>query len=130
MSQPDESRKVPPWKWPLEWARDEHFWRDVCSRALAGLAVVGIGFLAARAAGLFKEIPWLTVWQAILGSAATAAILFATIPAVVGIIHSLANIRGHKAKISDTKARIAERRREIEELEAQLRQRNDDTRRN
>lgn len=41
--------------WPSEWARSEAFWRDVTSRALAGLIVVVMG---AGLAAAFGFIDW------------------------------------------------------------------------
>jgi len=44
-----------PWKWPLEWFADDRFWRDVASRALAGLIVVGISGAVAVGSGLLDD---------------------------------------------------------------------------
>lgn len=48
----DVQKQLKPWQWPGEWVKDEKFWRDVASRAAAGLIVVFIGYLVAVASGL------------------------------------------------------------------------------
>ena len=55
MTDPAAEKKTTPWyKWPNEWRQDQLFWRDVASRAIAGLIVVGVGAFLAVASGLFR----------------------------------------------------------------------------
>ncbi|WP_146188130.1 hypothetical protein [Mycetocola zhujimingii] len=55
MTDARENEKAQPLKWPLEWWRDEKFWRDVASRALAGLIVVALTGLVALVSGLLND---------------------------------------------------------------------------
>jgi len=48
--------------WVGEWVRSESFWRDVVSRALAGLIVLLVGTAVAAVLGI---IPWSTAGGAI-----------------------------------------------------------------
>jgi hypothetical protein len=43
-----------PWKWPGEWVRDASWWRDVSTRAVAGLIVVFIVWGVGIAVGAFS----------------------------------------------------------------------------
>lgn len=49
-----EQTDVPPSRWLGIWVRDQAFWRDVASRTLAGLIVVGFTVLAGSAVGLIR----------------------------------------------------------------------------
>lgn len=44
-----------PWKWPGEWVRDQGWWRDVSTRAAAGLIVVFIAWGVGVAVGAFSD---------------------------------------------------------------------------
>ena len=74
MSEP-EKKKTVPWQWPIEWASDEKFWRDVSSRALAGLIVVNVVAIVGFTTGVLSvpdDNPWwhllaLLTWGAVVG---------------------------------------------------------------
>ncbi|WP_312099829.1 hypothetical protein [Corynebacterium dentalis] len=67
---PELQTKSRPWQWPLEWWYDEKFWRDVASRAVAGIIVVFVGYAVAVASGLLgfpnprKVVAVFLVWTA------------------------------------------------------------------
>lgn len=61
--------------WPLLWLRDPTFWRDVLSRTLSALCAAGIGFLFARAAGLFGTVSWWDIAKAAAPFALTLALI-------------------------------------------------------
>lgn len=62
--------KSKPWRWPLEWWHDEKFWRDVASRAVAGIIVVFVGYAVAVTSGLLgfpdlrRVVAVILVWAA------------------------------------------------------------------
>jgi len=39
------------WRWPLQWVREEKFWRDIGSRVLAGVLTAAIIYLGAVVLG-------------------------------------------------------------------------------
>lgn len=43
------------WLWPVEWIKDQSFWRDLTSRALAGLIVAAVAYLFAILAGYLSS---------------------------------------------------------------------------
>lgn len=49
--------ETPPRQWPLIWARDEAFWRDVASRSVSGSIVVALGYVAAVLLGYLALPP-------------------------------------------------------------------------
>lgn len=56
--------------WPRIWWHDEKFWREVATRALAGLIVVFVGYLFAVATGYLERPPV----RAVLAFVVSAAI--------------------------------------------------------
>lgn len=70
----EEPAKPPPERtwWPSIWYKDQLFWREVTTRALAGLIVVVLTGLAALASGLFNDdryrtSAWIVVGIAVWG---------------------------------------------------------------
>ena len=55
MGQKRMTQKIDLLKWPREWWFEEKFWRDVASRGLAGLIVLGVTALAAFGSGLLDN---------------------------------------------------------------------------
>jgi hypothetical protein len=53
-TEPGGEKKESTW-WPSAWFRDQLFWRDVTTRALAGLIVVIITAITALASGLLEN---------------------------------------------------------------------------
>lgn len=53
-NEPGGEKKEPTW-WPSAWFRDQLFWREVTTRALAGLIVVIITAITALASGLLEN---------------------------------------------------------------------------
>ncbi len=72
----DAEAKSKPWQWPLEWWHDEKFWRDVASRAVAGIIVVFVGYAVAVASGLLGFPDLRQVVAVIIVWAAGCAVLF------------------------------------------------------
>ena len=78
----ETEKKSTPWQWPLEWWHDEKFWRDVASRAVAGIIVVFVGYAVAVASGLLgfpdlrQVVAVILVWAA--GCAALVPLGFAS----------------------------------------------------
>lgn len=64
-----EPATTSPLRWPGAWLRSEAWWRDVSSRAAAGLVVVLVTYLAAAAGGLVQrpEISGVVIFAAGLG---------------------------------------------------------------
>jgi putative copper export protein len=79
MSEPEESKKVRPWEWPFIWALDEKFWRDVASRAIAGLIVVSsvavIGFASGVLAVPDESNPWWRLFRSLVWTGAVLPIM-------------------------------------------------------
>ena len=50
-----ENQQSPWYKWPAEWRRDEKFWREVATRAIAGLIVVILGYVGAVLLGYLQK---------------------------------------------------------------------------
>jgi len=72
--------------WVGEWMRSEAFWRDVASRSLSGVIVVGFGAGVAAAAGF---VPWEPTWRFVLlfgiVIAASAVLLIWSTRIMVGV---------------------------------------------
>lgn len=66
---------------PFVWLRDSSFWREVMARTLSALITTGIGFVFARAVGLFPHISW---W-----SIAKASVPFVVVLVIVAVVASM-----------------------------------------
>ncbi|MCA2231120.1 hypothetical protein [Mycobacterium intracellulare] len=73
---------LPPWQWPGRWFRDETFWRQVATSTLAAFIFGVAGFLAARLAGFFAQVPWSVVWRML----ATGTLLLPAIAVVMALV--------------------------------------------
>ncbi|MCS5733389.1 hypothetical protein [Herbiconiux daphne] len=86
---PDDTPKPPTavWRWPVEWVREEKFWRDIGTRVLAGVITAAVVYLGALLLGYLHtpEIgAGLTLALGIAGGGILVAIavgVLATIPA-------------------------------------------------
>jgi len=79
MSEPERTRKVTPWLWPLEWASDEKFWRDVASRTVSALIALGVAAFVGFATGVLS-VPQNNPWWALLLTVTVGAV---TLPIIV-----------------------------------------------
>lgn len=73
---PDDKPRVR--DWPRIWWHDEKFWREVATRALAGLIVVFIGYMFAIATG-YLQVPTVRTVIAFILCAAFILIAFVVI---------------------------------------------------
>lgn len=51
----DSEKKLTPWSWPFQWLKDEKWWRDVSSRAVAGLLIVLVTYALGVASGYLNK---------------------------------------------------------------------------
>lgn len=63
-----------PKTWVGEWVRSKEFWRDVVTRSISGLVVVGVGALVAGVASFFA-LPGAAPLLLIIGSSVVALLL-------------------------------------------------------
>lgn len=64
-----EEERVRPWHWPRIWWHDQGFWREVATKAIAGLIVVFVGYLFATAAGYIQLPSFKTIMAFVICSA-------------------------------------------------------------
>jgi len=69
--------------WVIQWAKSESFWRDVASRALAGLIVVAAGAIGAAVLGLI-DLGQLIQFCIALAVVILAAVIVGLLPPTVG----------------------------------------------
>jgi hypothetical protein len=74
------------WHYPLKWMHEEAFWREMTTRTLSALVAAAIIVLGGRSAGLFKQLPWHTVWKAIAASGIWATAISAIAAAVTFLV--------------------------------------------
>lgn len=59
--------------WPREWAKDQSFYRDIATRTISGLLVVGIAYVFGVLAGYFQDPGFWNATGAFFGSLLIAA---------------------------------------------------------
>lgn len=86
--QPTED-SASPWRWPVEWSRDESFWRDVTARSLATMLAGGLAYLFALGAGYVSRPETVEVVRGILIALTPIAIVLLAYSAFRFLLHKL-----------------------------------------
>jgi hypothetical protein len=68
----NRDERTPPSRWLLKWMREEKFWQDVTTRALAAIIVIFLSYLYAILAGYVRQP---NVWRSLLSALVLAALV-------------------------------------------------------
>jgi hypothetical protein len=117
MAEPVRPR-LPRWRYPFKWVREESFWHAMTTNTLSGLLVLAITFLGGRSAGLFKQVPWHTVVTTIIASGlwATGISFIGAMVAFVMTLRSQREASQLSQRHQQTLHRHEETRRRLDEL--------------